>query len=62
VVTYDAEKERPALNEAEGGIAWLDRHFESVYFEAGSAELRKKVPELLQALVQAGQLMVVDEE
>lgn len=30
--------------------------------KAGSAELRKKVPELLQALVQAGQLMVVDEE
>jgi hypothetical protein len=29
---------------------------------AGSAELRKKVPELLQSLVQAGQLMVVDEE
>ena len=30
--------------------------------KAGSAELRKKVPELLQSLVQAGQLMVVDEE
>jgi len=30
--------------------------------KAGSAELRKKVPELLQALVQAGQVMVVDEE
>ena len=30
--------------------------------KAGSAELRKKVPELLQTLVQAGQLMVVDEE
>jgi len=30
--------------------------------KAGSAELRKKVPELLQALFQAGQLMVVDEE
>ncbi len=30
--------------------------------KAGSAELRKKVPELLQALVQAGQLMVVDDE
>ncbi len=30
--------------------------------KGGSAELRKKVPELLQSLVQAGQLMVVDEE
>jgi hypothetical protein len=30
--------------------------------KAGSTELRKNVPELLQALVQAGQLMVVDEE
>ena len=30
--------------------------------KAGSSELRKKVPELLQVLVQAGQLMVVDEE
>lgn len=30
--------------------------------KAGSAELRKKVPELLHSLVQAGQLMVVDEE
>lgn len=30
--------------------------------KAGSSELRKKVPELLQSLVQAGQLMVVDEE
>lgn len=30
--------------------------------KAGSAELRKKVPELLQALVQAGQLMFVDDE
>lgn len=30
--------------------------------KAGSAELRKKVPELLQSLVQAGQLMVVDDE
>lgn len=30
--------------------------------KAGSAELRKKVPELLQTLTQAGQLMVVDDE
>ena len=30
--------------------------------KAGSAELRKKVPELLQSLVQAGHLMVVDDE
>jgi hypothetical protein len=30
--------------------------------KAGSDELRKKVPELLQSLVQAGQLMVVDDE
>jgi hypothetical protein len=30
--------------------------------KAGSAELRKKVPELLQSLVQAGQLILVDEE
>lgn len=30
--------------------------------KAGSAELRKKVPELLRSLVQAGHLMVVDEE
>jgi len=30
--------------------------------KAGSADLRKRVPELLQTLVQAGQLMVVDEE
>lgn len=30
--------------------------------KAGSSELRKQVPELLQTLVQAGQLMVVDEE
>jgi hypothetical protein len=30
--------------------------------KAGSAELRKKIPELLQSLVQAGQLMVVDDE
>lgn len=30
--------------------------------KAGSAELRKKVPEILQALAQSGQLMTVDEE
>ena len=30
--------------------------------KAGSAELRKKVPELLQSLAQAGHIMVVDEE
>ncbi len=30
--------------------------------KAGSTELRKKVPELLQSLAQAGQIMVVDDE